>query len=646
MQYRHDIQGLRGIAVLGVCLFHLGVTGVSGGYVGVDIFFVISGFLITGIIAQDISAGRFSFVQFYNRRMKRILPAFQLVGMLTLLAGWFLMLPTSLLVLTKSLIASSLYASNIYFWRETTGYFGTASDELPLLHNWSLSVEEQFYLIWPLTLVLLLRCVRSKHVPFVVGVIIVGSFALAEWGAGFKATGAYFLLPTRAGEFLLGALLVFLPEGHWRGKPIVAQSQALLGLMLILAPNVLLNAYSRFPGLNAFWPCLGTAMVIDSGRRDGTVVKALLSFKPLVHVGTISYSLYLWHWPPVAFLHYFDIEITGVQKVGLFCGVLLLASLSWRFVEETLRKLDWHFSRTVLVFAVLPLLVQAGAYVFITSEKPAFHGLAEEISSPDACRELRGTNFPASCRIGDQARNPTFALWGDSFADTLWAAIDTVAKQDQVSGYRFIMHMCPSITGTIWDDPQRIPAADFPQSCRDFNTRTLDYVLQTPEIHTVILTSSYLWYLDATNAEGKPILAATRQGSSVADAFRDMLERLTAAHKRVIVVMPHPGDKDQFNAALRRAYVLGTTASLYLPGPKVPPDALTAMIESLPSGMNIDRVYPHLMMCDANKCRVFDDSGDLYLSDGAHVTGKTASAIVARFPPGWDRPQQNTEMSP
>jgi peptidoglycan/LPS O-acetylase OafA/YrhL len=634
MQFRSDIQGLRGLAVLGVLLFHLRVAAFSGGYIGVDVFFVISGFLITSIIADDLARGRFSFADFYNRRLKRILPVFHLVGFVTLAAGWFLLLPSSLLTLIKSLVASSLFGSNIYFWRETTGYFGSEADELPLLHNWSLSVEEQYYLIWPMMLLLLLRFANRTVVLLVSAACMLLAFGVAEWGAGFKATAAYFLLPTRLGEFLLGAALVFVPVARTNLRPVSVQLVAAAGLILILAPFFLLDATSRFPGLNAFWPCLGTAMVIDSGRRMSTAVKSLLSVGPLVYVGTISYSVYLWHWPPIAFLHYFDVELSDLQKFILFSGVLAVAGLSWRFVEQTVRKVPWQLPQTVLTLVALPILVSVGALAIAGSRKPAFPGLAEEISSPDYCRELNGASYPEPCRLGDKASEPTFVLWGDSFADTLSAAIDQSAKRDHASGYRFIFHMCPSIAGTLWDDVNRIPSVDFPRQCSDFGSRTLKFVLANQAISTVILTSSYTWYLDAKNAAGHPILVAAHSGTSVAEAFKAMLLQLAAARKRVVVVMPHPGDKDIFNSTLRRAFVTGTTHSLNLPGRHM--DSITAMIESLPAHVQIEKIYPHSMMCDIAKCRMFDESGGLYLSDGAHVTGKTARAIVEQFPQGWD----------
>ena len=636
MKFRPDIQGLRAVAVLGVFLFHLGVPGFGGGFVGVDVFFVISGFLITRIIAEEASEGRFSFGRFYDRRLKRILPVFQLVGLVTMAAGLVLMLPTALLELIESVIASSLYASNLYFWRETTGYFGATSDELPLLHNWSLSVEEQFYLVWPLVLVLLMRRLSWRQLPFAIVGLAAASFALAEWGAGFKASAAYFLAPTRAGEFLLGALLVFVPEGERHSRRWLNEAAGLGGLLLVIVANVALDRYSRFPGWNALWPCMGAAMVMDSGRRPESLVRRLLALRPLVYVGTLSYSIYLWHWPPIAFLHYFGIEASATQKLALFLAVIVLAHLSWRFVEERTRRVDWSLGRSILVLGALPLMLQVGAYAQEKARPPAFRGLGEVISSPARCREVAGNDHPDDCRLGDPTRPASFVLWGDSYADTLSEALDAAGKREGVSGYRYILHMCPSIAGATWDDPRRLPDPGFAQRCRRFTDRAMQAVLADRTIHTVVLNSSYNWYQTARNLAGMPILAGTHPGRSAVMEFESMLETLAAAGKRVVVVMPHPDDKDRFNAALRRAYVEGTTADLTLPLPEV--DGITAMVERLATRLDIVRVYPHQLMCDARRCRVFDEQGDLYQSDGAHITSKMARRVVAQFPQDWHRP--------
>lgn len=633
MNFRPDIQGLRALAVLGVFLFHLDIAAVSGGYVGVDIFFVISGYLITGILVRDMQAGRFSFAEFYVRRMKRILPAVQLVGLVTLVAGWLLLLPTSLLSLAKSLIATSLFASNIYFWYETGGYFSPDSHELPMLHFWSLSVEEQFYLLWPLTLLLLCR-LRTGRKAFLVASAIACSFMLAQWAIGFKATAAYFLLPTRAGEFLLGALLVFIPERRLHSNLLVTQSAALVGIALLLGSNILLDEYSRFPGINAFWPCLGAALLIESSRQRATMVSRVLATRPLVFVGTISYSLYLWHWPPIAFLHYFGVPLAPWIKSTIFFGVFLLAYLSWRYVEETLRYVDWRMPRPVLAFACVPLVLQLGILAAVGHTQANFPGLGEVASVPGNCPEqLPADAYPDKCRLGDPHAVPSFVLWGDSYAGTLSPAIHERARSSGDSGYLFALSMCPSITSVIWDEPRM--TGQFSQKCARYNDQILDFVLATPSVQTVVLTSNYFWYLTGKNEFGRPILAATDRRYDVPAEFRIMLDRLSAAGKHIVIVMPHPSDKAQFNFALRHAFVVGRTAALTIPRPIPVKDGITTMVEHLPPRYQVDRIYPDALMCDVQKCRVFDADGALFLSDGAHLTPKTAHQVVGRFPPDW-----------
>lgn len=639
MQFRPDIQGLRGIAVLGVFLFHLGVQGISGGYVGVDIFFVISGFLITGIIAADMRAGRFTFAGFYNRRIKRILPAFQLVGMLTAAVGAFLLLPTSLHSLLGSLLASTLLGSNVFFWHETSGYFASDADELPLLHNWSLSVEEQFYLVWPLTLLLLLKFVRAeRRIPLAIVITTVITFALAEWAAIYHTTASYFLLPTRAGEFLIGALLVFLPEGKRHANSAYVHAAAIVGLALVLGANLLLEPTARFPGFNAFWPCLGAALLIDSGRAgNNTLATAVLRFKPLVFIGTVSYSLYLWHWPPVAFLHYFDIDMDGWHKLALFVAILGVATLSWRFVEEPLRRLKWGFARSLVVLGLVPLALQASAFALHGSQGTVFKGLGEVTPSTAQCPEgLTGESYPDACRIGDPTAPPTFALWGDSFAGVLWTPLAEKAQREHASGYIFALSMCPSVTGVAWSSWHN---PTFPATCRAYTDRILEFLVAHPEVETVVITSNYLWYLTGRNAIDEPLVAPVKKDETFADEVRITLERLAAAGKRVFVVMPHSYDKVPFTAALRRAYALGNTASLTMPKPslKTGIDAVTAVVEEQAPRLGIERVYPDRVMCEAERCRVFDEDGDVYLSDGSHLTSKTARKVLEQLPPGWFR---------
>jgi hypothetical protein len=274
----------------------------------------------------------------------------------------------------------------------------------------------------------------------------------------------------------------------------------------------------------------------------------------------------------------------------------------------------------------------------VRTEKPAFNGLAEEPPLQQGCSEgLKGLEHPQGCRLGDRQQQPSFVLWGDSFANALWSALDQAAAQRHVNGYRLTLSMCPSITGVIWNSPSSMPYSTFAKDCHDYTAKAMEFVVNDPSIHTVVLTSSYYWYMYARNQAGESILTTDDRGLAAADEFKAMLQRLDAAGKHLVVVMPHPADKELFFAAVRRAYALGDTSQLTMPESTATPDPITAMIEGLQTRTPIDRIYPHRMMCSLDNCRVFDRDGDLFLSDGAHVTAKMAHAIVAAFPPEWYR---------
>ncbi|MBP7951455.1 MAG: acyltransferase [Verrucomicrobiales bacterium] len=341
LRYRPDIDGLRAIAVLGVLFFHAGL-GFPGGYVGVDVFFVISGFLITSLLLKDLDRGTFSMLHFWERRIRRILPALAVVVTVILAAGWFLLLPRDYEELGKQVISMVACASNVKFWLES-GYFDVAAEQKPLLHTWSLAVEEQFYLVIPLVLALLFRIRKIGWIlPLLVGGIL-GSFALSVYGSYRHPPTAFFLLPFRAWELGMGSLLVFLPPCA-SGR--LAHAAAWLGLAGIVATYFLYPPGIRFPGISALPPVVGAALLIWAGSNRDTrtpghrdIVFRLLASRPLVWIGLLSYSLYLWHWPLFAFQKYLGLPAkTWWIQLGLVLASFPLAWLSLRFVETPFRS--------------------------------------------------------------------------------------------------------------------------------------------------------------------------------------------------------------------------------------------------------------------------------------------------------------------
>ena len=333
MQYRPEIDGLRAVAVLPVVFFHAGLLGMQGGYVGVDVFFVISGYLITGIIATEIKARRFRLSDFYERRARRILPALFVVVVVSSLFAMVTMIPSDLRDHARSVAAVALFASNVFFWQES-GYFAPTAELRMLLHTWSLAVEEQFYILFPL----LLLALRKQPVRMLIGamaILFVLSLAAGHWFATRAPSAAFYLLPTRAWELLIGAILAFVPRPQIHGS--LAGTAAAFGLCLIGVSVFTFGQATAVPGLPLLVPTLGTALVILFAQ-PATLVHKVLSARTVVGLGLLSYSLYLWHQPLLSFAHYHNSgDVALGLRITIVVGTLPLAFLTWTFVERPFR---------------------------------------------------------------------------------------------------------------------------------------------------------------------------------------------------------------------------------------------------------------------------------------------------------------------
>jgi peptidoglycan/LPS O-acetylase OafA/YrhL len=331
--YRPDIDGLRAVAVSAVVLFHMGLSPISGGFIGVDIFFVISGFLITSILTREMAAGSFSFRTFLLRRVRRLAPALLVVLLVTLAAGFFVLAPAHYRLLGQSTVAAVLSASNILFWTEA-GYFDEAALYKPILHTWSLGVEEQFYLVWPLLTLFLLR-LGPRYALLVLGGISLISLTAAELLIRQAPDAVFFLMPFRIYEFGFGAALAFIPLPNWRNA-ILRDALSILGLVLILVSFFIFDEMTQFPGISALVPCLGASLFIAAGV-NGTANR-LLTITPIVRLGRVSYSLYLVHWPVVVYFAYLygpPDQLFQTALLTLLCVVL--GVLMYRFVETPFR---------------------------------------------------------------------------------------------------------------------------------------------------------------------------------------------------------------------------------------------------------------------------------------------------------------------
>jgi peptidoglycan/LPS O-acetylase OafA/YrhL len=329
MQYRAEIDGLRAIAVLPVMLFHAGFALFSGGFVGVDVFFVISGYLITTIILSELTEGKFSITSFYERRARRILPVLFFVMAVCLPAAWLLLLPSDMTSFAKSLMSISGFVSNVFFWSER-GYFGTATELKPLIHTWSLAIEEQYYLVFPFLMILLVKKRKALLIPVLVAVGMV-SLGLCVWLTRLHVDSAFYLLPTRFWELLVGSLVAVQCAHHTKALSSSAHYKSVLeivGFLLICVPIFLFDNKTAFPGYTALAPTLGAALVIRNASSQ-TLLGRILSAKVLVGIGLISYSAYLWHQPLFAFArHFYFDEVPRAAFSALLALALTLSYFS------------------------------------------------------------------------------------------------------------------------------------------------------------------------------------------------------------------------------------------------------------------------------------------------------------------------------
>jgi peptidoglycan/LPS O-acetylase OafA/YrhL len=372
MRYRPEVDGLRTIAVVPVILYHAGLEVFRGGYVGVDVFFVISGYLITTILLNEMDEGRFSLVNFYERRARRILPALFFVMACCVPFAWMWLRPEDLASFARSMVAVSLFASNILFWRESS-YFAQGSELQPLLHTWSLAVEEQYYILFPLFLMLFWRTGR-KVMLALLALVFVGSLVAAHWTALNKPSAAFYLLPFRAWELVIGVFVAFtLQRGPLPASAGIRQAGSGLGLGLIVYAVFGFDSETLFPGFPALVPTVGTGLVLLFAV-EGTAVRRILANRLLVGIGLISYSAYLWHQPLFAFARYHLLAAIHHSVMLLLAALTFgLAYLSWRFVETPFRSKARVGRRTIFaasgVFA--SLAIASGLLIDIRGGFPA-----------------------------------------------------------------------------------------------------------------------------------------------------------------------------------------------------------------------------------------------------------------------------------
>lgn len=567
LPYRADIDGLRAIAVLVVIFYHAGISGFSGGYVGVDVFFVISGFLITSIILKEIHDGTFSIAGFYERRIRRVFPALFLVMFFVLLVGSYLFFPIAFKLLGESITTTTFFSSNILFWSQN-GYFEPENFTKPLLHTWSLAVEEQYYIFYPLMLVALHRFSSKRYLPWLLGTGLLSLIACI-YGVNVHQRATFYMFPTRAWEFLFGSILSLdvLPKLR---TSLLRNLLAFLGLSLFAYATIFFSSSTMFPGSAALVPAVASTLLIYSGMDGESVISRLLSTKLLVSIGLISYSLYLWHWPIISFARFlifrnlYPYEIIEILFLCFVCSIL-----SYHFIERPFRndhpifaerKQLFAFALTVMVVAAsigVVIYLQKGMAYRFPEDKEA--GIGADMNADPQFRfyqkndkNLEGLNegkLPSL--IGNIETEPCFVIWGDSHGITLVGALTNMAEKYGLSGYNMAhggirpLLGLDMVTGENFDEAQ-------------YNQRIIDFIKARPNIKTVFIGgywSAMRVLVDVTGElKGKqtyPILLKTGLSRSV--------NALLKIGKNVVLICDTPTLKEDPNRFLFLAHRFGTT---------------------------------------------------------------------------------------
>jgi len=687
LRYRAHIDGLRGMAVAAVVLYHTRVFGFPGGFVGVDVFFVISGFLIASIILRDIQAGTFSLGRFWERRIRRIFPAlFVMMTACLVAAHFFILYPPDYYHFGGTLIAQSLFASNVMFMR-TDNYFDQPSHYSPLLHTWSLSVEEQFYVLFPLLILGVLWAIRllrkaggvddsRKNELFILaGVVFLTalSFLVSVWLVNIKpataftgplfphsifwsasyATAGFYLLPSRAWELGIG-IIAALVALRIRSR-FFAEIVSLVGILSILAAIFFINDNTPFPGIIALLPTFGALGIIVANEEHVTSVGKILSTKLLVAVGLISYSLYLWHWPIFVFANLaVPVPTTPLFMIGLIALSVGVSWLSYMFVEKPFRGKTFPLTRIfvfiggVAIIATLSfagILIERTNFLFSKSLSPAasatlsFIQEAGRTPETDSCFQLPGDDakYGGFCRVGDKkATSPQFVVWGDSHALALTPLFDALGKREGMQGVVFDGAGCMPIIGA-WT----VLESD---TCRAKNEFAMRYITDHAST-TLFLVSRWSWYVMG-GPDGLRIKmitdvnGATHSAQDAQDVFArhfiPMAAQLTAQGREVYIVKQVP---EQFDFDPRAAFykAVHTGQVLQTQGISASSSAeyqarANVVIDAASEIPHVYMVDPATLLCKSGFCALRQGSTPLYL-DESHLNAAGALALEPLFSP-------------
>lgn len=633
--YRPDIDGLRAIAVLSVVFFHAELPGFSGGFVGVDVFFVISGYLITSIIRGQLAQGGFRISDFYDRRIRRIFPALFTVVLACIIVACFWMMPFDLRGFGSNLAAMAGFASNFYFIK--TGYFDGAADIMPLMHTWSLAVEEQFYIVFPLVFAFLARR-GTKATQWGIVLLFALSLTVNVYGVYTSPKYAFYTPWHRAWELLAGSIVAlgFLPMVESR---LLREALSVAGVAAIAVAVLAYDGETPFPGVAALLPVVGTALLIQMGGGSPTLSARVLGMRAPVFIGLLSYSFYLWHWPIFVFARYRLMrDFSASEGLLLSALALLLAFVSWRFVERPFRHNLGLSRKRVFTLGLLCSVVTAligGALHFTRGLPGRFPASIRDVAmaafdenpDSDACHNHKAKQVDAGdvCVIGSQAE-PSFVVLGDSFADALVPGIAVAARDAGRAGFVITKGGCAPLLETGGPD------------CQALGKATLSFLSRHPNIDTVVMSARWSGFAEGQRfGENRAkvalpdALTVTQSPEDSRRSMRQGFERTLAAlaPRRIVIIgfSPEQQVRPPRVIALSRRYdvegVMGVERALYDQRQR----HAHAIIDPLAQRPNVSVIDLGLALCDEERCPGERDGVVLY-SDDNHLSRSGALTIV------------------
>lgn len=667
LKYRPDIDGLRAIAVLSVIVFHLNSHWLHGGFIGVDIFFVISGYLITKIIYTDIINHQFSFKVFYQRRINRILPVFFVVMFTTAFVAWYMLLPDDFMLFLKSLKSTTYFWENMFFAQNTGGYWDKSAETMPILHTWSLAVEEQFYIFFPFVLLLLIGIryqtktkliqLSRNNILFILAVVALVSFSLAQLSPKsllLSKYNYYSLVTGRAGELLIGGIIGILSvqqsssDNNQTPNLFIKNCLSITGFLMMVLSIIFLSEKRLFPSFWAIIPTVGTALVISCYDKR-TVIAKLLSIKPLVFIGTISYSLYLWHWPIIVLtkLYLFvDNLTTIIQYLGIIILIIGFSLFSFYLVERPCRKHRRSFKFSFFTYYLIPFVIIGGGYYvqnktqflnfrYSSEQYKDYVDLNTEALN-DAASDKCNSQFPNwtkftdnPCNIYENDDQDSIAIIGDSHAGHLYYGL----RRNLKNGVLVFPASCALPFYNMSDTNENDPYFQVRYKNTELINSAYDYVIKNEKITTVFLAHhpncSFNFAIDINNKN------INNHDVAIENGMRRSLSMLTESGKKVILVKDNPAlPFDPYQCVIKMIRTGNKECSF---------DANFYKNNNVLSDYNniIDKVlldYPKVSsinladyLCDKDKCYIATKS--LLYQDRNHLNNNGSNVVVKKMIP-------------